>query len=177
MSDGMKDFLATGYARYPDACRVIVSFRDEVGARLSTALRRQREWGRFVPARLGTPQWSDRSFWIVCMQSGTLDNSPAKIELGLWWECPEVDAQVILFAGLNEGPGDCRLSDGPSAKFRYREKRDYLYRPVGPDTVLEQVAGDLLTELFGRLPGAALHSPVIADGGGDTADNAVARGP
>lgn len=111
MDEKSRAFLTEGLRVYPEACRAIRSFYEEVGNVFRTVLCEKDDWTVFHPERNADTYSfhmhdvaNTSDLWIAGLMWGTVDGAEGRgrVELGLWWESPAPGTKLILYANFPE---------------------------------------------------------------------------
>jgi hypothetical protein len=183
MNDDLEAFFQDGLTKFPEAYKATETFANEFSVKLETIMSAG-QWKRLALASKRTATTAryggdvSRGIWVYAYCRTTLLSKPIalKLEVGMWWGCPEIGEPLIAYLGCSEGPESlCRLDrNPPSSSAVKREKlmgqfRYYLPLQAGHCDIL--VAFTALLEEFDAVAGALdgeLQTEVVGTDGPDT---------
>ena len=114
MDEKSRAFLTEGFRVYPEACRAIRSFYEELRTSIRAILCEKDDWSAFHPSA-GDDAFSfsqhnvtnTSNLWIAGFIWGQVEKveQRAKLELGLWWEPPIQKVKVVLYTNFIDPEG------------------------------------------------------------------------
>lgn len=183
MNDDLEAFFQDGLTKFPEAYKAIATFANEFSVKLE-AITSAGHWKRVAVASKRTVTTAkyggdfSRGIWVYAYCRTTLLSKPIalKLDIGMWWGCPDVEEALIAYLGCSEGPESlCQLDRSPPRSSAVkREKlmgqfRYYLPLQAGHCNTL--AAFTALLEEFDAAAGALdgeLQTEVVGTDGPDT---------
>lgn len=106
MSDPIDVFMHQGILRYAEAQQTVSFFRDRVFAALEDTVRSELREGVLVladkPDLRRMPGEGANQCWLMLSANALrAPNDPVRLELGLWWNCPDDPAKAPCVAYVN----------------------------------------------------------------------------
>jgi hypothetical protein len=121
MSDPIDVFMREGILRYAEAQQTVSFFREQVFAALEDTVRSELREGALVladkPDLRRMPGEGANQCWLMLSTNALrLPSDPVRLELGLWWNCPDDPAKAPCVAYVL-----LREYSPKHAKFAFRE--------------------------------------------------------
>ena len=154
-------FLEEGYTHYPKSYRAVEAFTALVQDRLERCIDAARFRGMKTNLERRRTRKSggsaEQGTWIYVSPNYNRGKAKVLLEVGLWWDCPDLDAPMIAYLG-----GLQNKTRFPIADYKPKDKRlrcdsltgkPYLYVPLAQGHDPFEAIGWLLAEV----------EPAIAD--------------
>jgi hypothetical protein len=103
----LDQFFREGLTRYPEACRAVTTFEEEVKKRVRKYVDSRAEWGPLIFKSKGPvlPSGSNvGGFYLGCNLNVVLKGTDLKMSLGYWWDAPGSPFPVAGATAVEKGP-------------------------------------------------------------------------
>lgn len=163
MNQELDLFLKEGVRRYLDAWGTLKQFEEKMPERLEGIVKARPKWNGFnlsakrtaIDSKTG--RRSDFGHWSYTEFYGRLESKgvDVSLEIGVWWAPAKLDAPVIFYTGVSDGPGNVKGFKPKIAHPRVKHfnlfKNTYLYIEPGPDMDFDRDFNELLDVLLKQI--------------------------